>query len=191
MRFLKNKIALSRASQTQKPPRFFAQRRVNNPLQANLSMKRKRVPGQYITSEASRQTKNIVKNYGKAICKFSLSENALPYRDTFLQKEQVTFEDFRKFVEENKGSIDGLQHFRSLLLPGKKDDNAKAACKRIFRDVGVVFIKYFSVNWIFHSKIQHKDTHLKYRFKMLRRIKNPKLFTYLKSSKGSKKAKSG
>jgi len=62
----------------------------------------------------------------------------------------------------------------------QEDSKEVAAVKRGFAEVGEVFIKNFSVNWAFHSRVFHKEAHLKFRYKMLRRVRNPELFTYLK-----------
>jgi len=41
--------------------------------------KRNRVPGNPLATYQVRSTKNIVQNYGRAICNYSLSNIALPY----------------------------------------------------------------------------------------------------------------
>ena len=58
--------------------------------------------------------------------------------------------------------------------------------KRVFKAIGIIFIRDFTVNWVYNSKIADKLTHLKYRFKMLRRVQNPEFFTYLEDF-GSRK----
>jgi len=193
MRFLKNRIAQANAFKAQACPAF-PQEQTPSPV---FSPKKKKRPSQTIkgkknsdlcvTPETSRATKNVVKNYGRAICNFSTSTLSLPYLTPFLQKEEVTREGFIVFVSTSKGAIDGLHNFRNILLPREDDEEETAAYKQIFKDMSEVFIKYFSVNWIFHSKIFHKEAHLKFRFKMLRRIKSPELFTYLNNQKGNKK----
>ena len=198
MRFLKKKIAQAEAarikaikavyklhkSASSDPSLSFLSS--HSPSDSN-SKKRTRIEGFSFTSKASRATKNIVKNYGKAICKFIASPLALPYLDTFLDKENASERGFLAFVNNARPSIDGLYHFRSVLLEDEKDDLETAAYKKIFKELSEVFIKFFSVNWIFDSKVVHKEAHLKFRFKMLRRIKSPELFTYLKSSKENSK----
>ena len=121
-----------------------------------------------------------MKNYGRAICSFAVSNIASPYIGEILEKEGVLFESFVEYINEIKEKIDGLQHFRSVLLMKDTDDEKVIAMKRCFVGISEVFIKKFSVNWIYHSKVFHKEAHLKFRFKMLRRIQCPELFTYLK-----------
>ena len=52
--------------------------------------------------------------------------------------------------------------------------------KKVFSLIGEVFIKDVSVNWIFAARIKYKKAYLKFRFKVLRRIKNPEFLTYLR-----------
>lgn len=182
MRFLKKKIAYANA--------LHSKTRETNVQLVNLASanngkpkKTKRLQDGCLTAYESKQTKNIVKNYGKAICKFSTSPMALPYLQDLIQAEGVQLTGFVNFVNLIKDQIDGLHHFRSVLLPNRRDDAETAAYRRIFKSAGLIFIKLFSVNWIFNSKIVHKIAHLGFRFKMLRRIQNPELFTYLKTPK--------
>jgi len=144
--------------------------------------RRPREPGSYVTSERDRSTKNIVKNYGKAICSFACSDIGKPYLQSVLEKNKIQQKqkEFIAYICKVKESIDSIQSFRSLLLITENDPEDMIAYKKAFAAIGEIFIKYFSVNWIYSGRITHKDTHLKFRFKMLRRIQNPEFFTYLK-----------
>jgi len=195
MRFLKNKIALANAllasrvsdsprgtpatTDSSQSPRSFH----SDDLElAKISpTNRKRAPMLKVNSppEKPRETKNIVKNFGKAISNFAMSEISAPYLDPILEKEGVKLQDFIAYINKTKSNIDGLFRFRALLIPLKEDTEEISAIKRVYRAIGEVFIKYFSVNWIFHGRIQYKEAHLKSRYKMLRRIQHPELFTYL------------
>jgi len=79
-----------------------------------------------------------------------------------------------------KDMIGGISSFRLLLVVLEKDTPEEVAFKKIYGALAEAFIKYFSHNWIIHGRMGHKDVYLKYRFKMLRRIRNPESFTYLK-----------
>jgi len=185
MRYLKNKIALAEAMRVQNQASITIQLRkyhakpLQSPQARSETQKRRRVPGVHFTPEASRAIKNIPKNYGKAICNFATSSLAVPYLSVPLENEGVLLEDFVSYVLQIKGKIHGLHHFRSVLLDNQRDSVNVIKYKRLFRIISEVFIKYFSVNWIFNSKIFHKEAHLKFRFKMLRRIQSPELFTYI------------
>lgn len=128
-------------------------------------------------------TKNITINYGKAIASFAISYIAIPYLKIRLQNNIITFSEFTTFMTKAKSDIGGIQGFRTLLLVEETDTPKVAACKNLFQYISETFVKYFSVNWIIHSKLTHKLIYLKYRFKMLRRIQNPEFFTYIKDQK--------
>jgi len=125
-------------------------------------------------------TKNIVTNYGKAISSFALSHLALPYLQPRLDKSTITSGEFYNFILKGREAIKSIQTFRTLLLIEEGDDANYAECKRVFQYICEVFIKYFSVNWIIHGKMDYKLIYLKYRFKMLRRVRDPENFTYLR-----------
>jgi len=142
--------------------------------------KRRRIPGYSFTPDKVKKTKNIVRNYGNAIAAFAISPLAHTYLEPLVQKEGVTIQEFQSFISKRKEYITNINNFRALLQEYDDDSDREKAFKRIFREVGKVFVKYFSVNWIFDGKMKYKHDHLKYRGKMLRRINNPELFTYLK-----------
>ena len=128
------------------------------------------------------ESKNVVKNYGKAIAAFCLSEVGNPYLQKSLQHHQVQFEDFKQFVINKKETIDSIDTFRELLTPDAKYDTpTDIQSKLVFKDLSEVFIRDFALNWIFNSRIRYKETHLNLRYKMLRRVRNPQNFTYLRS----------
>jgi len=190
MRFLKKKIALAmgfNAHQVQEHQRN-TKAAQKDQEEVSLKKKRLRIPGHSYTSEASRATKNIVKNYGRSICSFALSHLAIPYLERILKKEDLSLEEFTRYIKEIKGSIDGLMHFRSFILIGKNDAQSLAASKRAFIAISEVFIKFFSVNWIYNSRVFHKEAHLDFRFKILRRIQHPEHFTYLTETKKNLKS---
>jgi len=130
-------------------------------------------------------SKNIIKNYGKALCSFAASDLALPYIERIIEKRNFQFIKAKKFMEyinERKSQVNNIESIRALLIQKEKEDLNTKAYKQIFQDISVVFLKYFSVNWIYSGKIIQKKAHLNFRFKMLRRIQNPQHFTYLKTT---------
>ncbi len=183
MRFLKKKIALAmsfHADQAQAPtPTTTKIPETTKKISDNEKRKNKASKLKPV-SESYRATKNVVKNYGRAISAFALSNLALPYLEKILENEDLTIHQFTQYIKQIRGSIDGLTHFRSTILIDQNDSPHIVAIKRAFIAISEIFIKYFSVNWIFNSRIFHKEAHLKFRFKMLRRIQRPEFFTYLK-----------
>jgi len=123
--------------------------------------------------------KNMDLNYFKAIINFVNSNIALPYLKASIQQENVKFTTFVNFMSQSKECAqNGIQAFREMILESQAtDDDNLAACKKILKQLSEVFIKYFSVNCIMHSKINSKEAYLKYRFQMLRKIRNPEKYS--------------
>ena len=125
-------------------------------------------------------SKNIVKNYGRAMSSFAYSDIATPYLEPLAEEENVDAKGFQAWIQSHKENIDGIERLRNLLIPHKTDDETIVTYKRIFQKLSLIFLKFFCVNWIYSGKLTHKQVHLNFRFKMLRRIKDPENFTYLK-----------
>lgn len=129
-------------------------------------------------------SKNIIKNYGKALCAFASSKTALPYTKEFIKKNGlngIKVSEFMNYYNSKKSSIKSMDKIRSLLIAEDGDSNTVRVYKAIFQYTSIVFLKFFAVNWIYNGKLVQKTVHLNFRFKMLRRIQNPELFTYLKT----------
>jgi len=122
---------------------------------------------------------NVIKNYCRGIIAFALSEIVLKYLMPLLQKRHIELETFKAFIQANKSKINCIKQLRGMLLVTQDDGKEVTALKKIFKEITIIFLKYFSPNWIYNSKITDKYAHLKYRFKILRRVKNPIYFTYL------------
>jgi len=91
---------------------------------------------------------------------------------------------FQKYVVKMKEIIGGIRSFRQILVIDEdKDTSDEVKYKKIYRGLAEVFIKCFSVNWIIHGRMAHKDVYLKYRFRMLSKIRNPEDFTCLNEPK--------
>ena len=129
----------------------------------------------------SNSARNVVKNFGRAISSFCISEIALLYLEPIIAQKNVDIKDFQGFILARKESIDGIASFRNLLLATENDSRDVQAYKQVTQEMSVVFIKYFSVNWIFNSRMKDRIAHLNCRYKMLRRVMDPQHFTYLKA----------
>jgi len=158
----------------------------SNRMKNSSVKKRQRLQGDCFTPKIYLQAKNIVTNFGKAIATFAMSELALPYLTLELEKEGfenlIKPDEFVEFVKSSKGKINSIEGLRSLILIEENDSPKAVAFKKCFQTLAEIFIKFFSVNWIIHGRVTYKLEHLKFRFRMLRRIKNPEVFTYLKGN---------
>jgi len=197
MRFLKNKIARSaevkRLQLLQQYTSLLPQEFPSKALSSGTSSPSNRLQKQdskspFKSEHSPRKTpcENVIKNYGRAMANFALSPLAAPYLKTILPKSGSNLTAFQAFVKKKKRTVNCIKKLREM-LPCKWNQSApNFAEKFVFQELCVVFLKLFSVNWLFNSKIDNKSTHLAYRFKILRRIKDPDHFTYLKDFKFEK-----
>ena len=158
---------------------------MNQNIQVLLKMIFPAVVQERIDTPANADSKNIVKNYGKALCAFASSRIAVPYILEIMAKNSYDCIDIPQFMETmklKKETTNSMESLRKLLIAEEGEKKVEQTQKKLFKELSVVFIKYFSVNWIYNGKLLHKRAHLKFRFKMLRRIQNPEFFTYLKTS---------
>jgi len=126
---------------------------------------------------------NIIKNYSRAMANFALSSLASPYLETILPKHNANLVSFLGYIRKRKRSVNCIKKLRDMLPSEANRDAPNYKEKLVFQDLCIVFVKFFSVNWLFNSKINNKTAHLEYRFKILRRIRDPEHFTYLKDFK--------
>jgi len=125
---------------------------------------------------------NLVKNYGKAMATFAISDVALPYLEPFMKqnRSKANYEGFQEFIYAYKENIESIESLREVLVIKKEDPQEIAIYKNIFKELCKIFLKYFAVNWIFNGRMTHKKDHLNYRFRLMRRVSDPSNFTYLK-----------
>ena len=118
---------------------------------------------------------NIMKNYARALVNFGLSHLAQP----FLTNGDISPDKFHQVLKSKRKNVNCIKGLRGLLLQERRDSKDTRAFKIMFQKICEVFMKYYCVNWIFHSRVDDKMKHLSYRGKILRRVKDPVHFTYL------------
>ena len=127
--------------------------------------------------------KNIVKNFGRAIANFASSDLAFPYLEPLLKEKNVNWKDFVHYALSMRDFIQNIETFRDSMLRNEYEGKQKEDYKEFFRKAAEIFVKYFSVNWIFSGKMVYKMEYLKMRGTLLRKIRNPDSFTHLKPSR--------
>ncbi len=185
MRLLKKKLLIAKqrlilqATKVQTPPRF--QKLISK--EPSCSTLRPHHHGdcevRSYESEPSKllSSKNVAKNYGRAICNFILSPLSEPYLIPLMEHYQIEERCFRKYVHDKRDGIVGMHELKGLLLIQNKDSVKIIGFKKSAQSLAETFIKFFSVNWIFSGKLTYKMEYLKFRNKLLRRVRNPELFT--------------
>jgi len=191
MSFLKNKIAKSAERKEANLPKLDPQASLlkdsnYTPPLSPLKIEEAESPFQVNSSSRKTPCENIIKNYGRAMANFALSSIAAPYLQTILPNSGSTPTAFQRFIKRKKKSVNCIKKLRDLLPTEANREAPNYAEKKAFQALCIVFLKFFSVNWLFNSKIDNKPTHLAYRFKIMRRVKDPNRFTYLKDFKFEK-----
>jgi len=201
MRILKQKIAKAlEYDKLQRLARLRALRRnasLNTPS-STQSSRQLRIKPRKSLSEASQcpvekkkraKGNNVMKNYARAMVNFGLSPLAEPYIERYNERsEKMESGRFRDILLGEKKNVNCIKSLRDLLLIMENDNEEMGVFKRLFQELCKIFMKFFSVNWIYNSKIMDKLKYLKYRGKITRRIQNPLKFTYLESFVEKKKS---
>jgi len=193
MRFLKNKIARATnlplsipppEAPTQKPSDspLISPKRTSHLQKAQELKPKPELPS--MTPKKQLSGDNIMKNYGRGMANFALSRVARPFLEKITTELGITLESFDDYIEKRKKSANCIKKLREMLPHGTGEPEEDLAYKIAFQKICIVFLKFFCVNWLYHSKIAEKVTHLKYRFKIMRRVRNPQYFTYLKDFNG-------
>jgi len=190
MRYLKQKIA--KANEHQKPLQAseFSQKQSSTseikPGQPDLQVQVKiEIPCEAFTEEKRKPKRslgnNVMKNYAAAMITFALSKFSDPYLKRLPVIRRLPLTIFRKMLTTKRQSVHCIKSFRELLFIEDEDSDEIIVFKALFKEACKIFLKYFSVNWIYNSKLNDKLKYLKYRGKLLRRVQNPAKFTYLES----------
>lgn len=138
-------------------------------------------------TQIEKETKNIPKNYGKAIITFILKHPQLCKK---------VFDDLQKcgsflaYIRDNK-NINNITSFNRLLIRVEDpivDEYHKAFrifwyinFKIIKKNDSNYFLKKLGVKYVFNSKIQRVNWHLKYRNNLRRAVANPEKFIQIKN----------
>ena len=158
-------------------------------LRSQLKVEVNPSPSTSESSSGSKRSKgnNVMKNYARAMVKFSLSSLADPYLERMKGKYGIIPGSFRKTLLGYKSKVNCIKGLREILLINGGDSQELKTFKLVFQELCIIFVKYFSVNWIYSGKMNEKPKYLQYRGKMLRRVQQPEYFTYLESFVEKKK----
>jgi len=184
MRYLKQKIAkaneyqnLRQASESvKKQEESMSQVKIEIPYESIIheSCFQKRKPKRSLGN-------NVMKNYAGAMIHFARSRLAEPYISRSPLIQEMPRQTFWQILRSKRKSTTCIKSFRELLLVESSDSQETRNFKCLFQELCQVFLKYFSVNWIYHSRLNDKSKYLKYRMRLLRRVQNPEQFTYLET----------
>jgi len=92
-----------------------------------------------------------------------------------LNEFNLAHDAFTNFVCSHKDRVGSLPALLSLANEEDIDSEEIVLCKRVFKEISIIFLRYYATNWIYNSaKLKNRDILLKNRLLLQRRIKNPK-----------------
>lgn len=120
------------------------------------------------------ETKNIPKNFGKQLIKFVKKNRR--YIEEMLDGmgSDVCYEEFNLELQRKKKKMNKIVHLQQLWLD-------KTIFGREMRIISYDFLRKFAYKWIFNSRIENYRYHLKYRSILMKVIKKPDQFVFLKT----------
>lgn len=119
---------------------------------------------------SSNETKNIAKNYGKAIIAF-MQRNKRIFR-AICRATATPYQRISEELPELKAALTTVMGFRRVWTSYKY-----AECMRM---VSQVFLRKSALPYIFNSKVANVQTHLKYRARFLKALRSPAAFDHIK-----------
>ncbi|CAD8071826.1 unnamed protein product [Paramecium primaurelia] len=117
-------------------------------------------------------TKNITKNFSKAIISYILNNEELILQ--FMKKDK--YDNFIQLLKTKKNQMTNIKQLRDLWVDGGKNPEFN----KVFRIISQYFLKNQSIAYVYNSRISNTAWHLKYRQNLLRALKEPQNFKFIK-----------
>ncbi|CAD8101067.1 unnamed protein product [Paramecium sonneborni] len=117
-------------------------------------------------------TKNITKNFSKAIISYILNNEELIQK--LITPDQ--FESFIALLKNKKNAMTNIKQLRDLWVENGKNPEFN----KMFRIISQYFLKNQAVPYVYNSRISNTAWHLKYRYNLLRALKEPENFKFIK-----------
>lgn len=118
-------------------------------------------------------TKNIPKNYGKAILTFILKSPSTARVTAMLG---LNLPEFLMEIRKMKNKINSIEGLRKMW----GSDSLNNVFKKCTRILSYEFMRKQCLRYIFYSKVRNFGTHIKYRQKLIEGIENPLEFSHIK-----------
>lgn len=124
------------------------------------------------------ETKNIPKNYGKAMLSF-IQKNIRKYSDLvkpILSASNQNVVDLLLSVRRHKKEVNSINYLKLIWGHGQQADPI-FKCIRIMSNI---FMRKHCLEYIFNSRIKNYSTHIKYKKRIMEGIANTEDFTCIK-----------
>ncbi len=115
-------------------------------------------------------TKNIPKNFGKAIINFYEKNPALMKRIT--QVNEVDYKELLEELTKLKPKLNTISDLRKLWV-----DHEQAKCLRVISEL---FLRRHCMHYIFNSRVWNYKSHIKYKTRFREALKSPDSFSFIK-----------
>lgn len=140
----------------------------NLKIEAESDQNRPRHPHVTSKNRQRNETKNIPKNYGKAMITFILE------RSDWIKMRLGSHihDELLGELRQRKSKINSIIHLKDLWTNSKYS--------REFRILSNLFLRKYSFGYIFNSRVSNYGTHIKYKYKLQDAVRRPSHFQSIK-----------
>ncbi|CAD8111045.1 unnamed protein product [Paramecium sonneborni] len=125
--------------------------------------------------QEQKDSKNIPKNYCKAIITFAQKNQQLCLE---ILGDELKVAKFIEHLTSHKKRLLNIRVFSALLR--QSEDMVQEEFNRTFRIISQIFVKKYAINYIYNSKIVQHNWHTRYRQQIYKGIRSPKSFSHIK-----------
>jgi hypothetical protein len=118
------------------------------------------------------ETKNIPKNFGKAIAAF-IERNEPLTRKVLQNYPGMDYAQFILDVRQRRRTFNCMTDLRAMWLDSSNKFSQPARC------LSMLFLRKHSLTYIFHSRVTNYKGHVKYRKKLIEALEKPESFMRL------------
>lgn len=118
------------------------------------------------------ESKNIPKNYGKAIITFIRKNEEFTRR--VLGHLGLDYAGFMRNLRSLRANLNTISQLRAMWM---EEENEFA---RAYRVLSLEYLRKHSLPYIFNSRVENFYKHIKYRYKIIESVSDPTAFTCMK-----------
>ncbi len=118
------------------------------------------------------ESKNIPKNYGKAIITFIRKNEDFTRR--VLARLGMEYSAFMRNLRGLRSNLNTISQLRAIWME-EENEFAKA-----YRILSIEYLRKHSLEYIFNSRVENFYKHIKYRYKVIESVSDPMAFTCMK-----------
>lgn len=111
------------------------------------------------------ESKNIPKNYGKAILNFIRRNEQLAI--SLLEYLKIDYNEFINSLRRLRGKLNTISELRSLWI------NSENKFAKAYRILSAEYLRKHSLSYIFNSRVENFHKHIKYRYKIIQSVEHP------------------